>query len=133
MELSSSVPIEIHPPSNTSNTEIVANRQHLKYLKQFQDGIPNLSLPGINIDLPCRSFILFPPPFKDEEDNKLFAVDFGALDVVMKFVVEKGPDGKDKVVGIALKDVWGPGNRAEILKGEDKESTEVWFDCVGEF
>ncbi|KIJ33420.1 hypothetical protein M422DRAFT_35523 [Sphaerobolus stellatus SS14] len=82
-----------------------------------------------------RSFILFPPPFpnsKDEEDNKPFAVDFGELDAGMKFVVEKGPDGKDKVVGIALKDVWGSGNGGEILKGEDRESTEVWFDCVGE-
>ncbi|KIJ33423.1 hypothetical protein M422DRAFT_35525 [Sphaerobolus stellatus SS14] len=52
----------------------------------------------------------------------------------MKFITDKGSDGKEKekVIGIAFKDIWGSGRGAENLKGEDKGSAEVWFDRVGE-
>ncbi|KIJ23099.1 hypothetical protein M422DRAFT_39805 [Sphaerobolus stellatus SS14] len=50
----------------------------------------------------------------------------------MKFITDKGSDGKEKVIGIAIKDIWGSGGGAGILKGEDKGSAEVWFDRIGE-
>ena len=82
----------------------------------------------------ARSLIIFPPPFPDSEgDNKPFSVPFGDMNFIAKFIIDsEGADSDEdrRVMGIAVKNIWGPGSGAKELSGEDKENAEVWFDRV---
>ena len=78
-----------------------------------------------------RSGILFPAPFPNDTESRAFMVEFGGIRDSAKFTFsEVSPKGL-KVDGFAIKDIWGAGIYATELKGENRDSAEIWFDKVG--